>query len=365
MYELIVLIAGLSALFLVPPTGRNNKNNLYGITVFFLWVIIFITIAFRGETVGADTTNYINKYLVIKDSASYADYGGVAFGEPLFYYLNKLLSVFFGTNAQCIIVFEAIVVVVTYAQAFRRYSINEPITILGFLSLGLFATSLCLVRQFIAMSVCVFSLRYVINRNIWKFVICVIIASLIHYTAVFWIVVYFACNAFAKNNTLKIILYLLFGVVGYLSVDVFQEAASGVFDRWSNYSEIESNAAGYISFTIFALITLMVFMYRKPIISTYPYANVMMNINYLNMILWAMRLVTRNTERISFYFTIAPILLIPVLYHVISKKHGNVAGGVFQIIVVVCMVALYWVKITKDKSIYPFEFMNFNTLLRF
>lgn len=98
---------------------------------------------------------------------------------------------------------------------------------------------------------------------------------------------------------------------------------------------------------------------------TYPYANVMMNINYLNMILWAMRLVTRNTERISFYFTIAPILLIPVLCQVIKKKYGSVVGAVFQIIIVVSMVALYWVKITKDKSIYPFEFMNFNTLLRF
>ena len=209
------------------------------------------------------------------------------------------------------------------------------------------------------MSVCVFSIKYVIDKKLWKFLLCVAIATAIHFSAIFWVVAFFACNSFTKKSNFKLFVYIVFAIVGYFTVDIFQDTTSAMFDRWAGYSNIETNAAGFISFAIFALITFFVFENRKEIISYYPYANVMININYLNMILWIMRLITRNTERISFYFTIAPILLVPVLCQVVKKKYGNVIGSVVQFLIVVSMVILFWTKATKDPKLYPYMFMDF------
>ena len=182
---------------------------------------------------------------------------------------------------------------------------------------------------------------------------------LIHYSAIFWGITYLACNSFNKNKSIKYVFYLVFAIVGYFTVDLFQEATAGVFEKWSNYSTAGKVSEGYISFIIFSIITLLIYSLRKLIVAMYPYADMMINISYLNFILWTMRLVTRNTERVSFYFTIAPILLIPVLYNVIEKKYGSGVGVLYKLAVILSMIVLFWVKVTKDPSLYPFVFAVF------
>lgn len=357
MYGLIIVLTGLFALFLTPTSGQ--KRSFYYFATIMLWSLIFATIAFRAEEIGADTINYINKYLLIKDLTNYSQYGGTAAGEPLFFLLNKFLSHVFGPWAQCIIIVEAIAVVGAYSWAFKKYSINAIFSILGFLALGLYLTSLCLLRQFIAISICVYSIRYIVDKKPWHFYVCVVLAMLIHYSAIFWGVTYLACNSFNNNKSIKYLFYLAFAVFGYFTVDLFLETTAGVFEKWSGWSANAAVSEGYISFAIFALITLFVFFYRESIISMYPYADIMININYLNFILWTMRLVTRNTERVSFYFTIAPILLVPVLCKAIEKKHGSAAGTMFKAVIVFSMMVLFWIKATKDPSLYPYMFMQF------
>ncbi len=350
MYEFLLFFSGIFSLSLKPYEQRS-KTDLFGYVI--LWGIIFATIAFRAEDIGADTLNYLYKYLNINAAGSYNEYGGTAATEPLFFLINKILWPIFGSWNQCVFLLEAVFVVYAYGDAIWKYSKHPNLSTLAFLGLGLYLTSLCLLRQFLAMSICVYSLKYVFERNPSKFYLCTLVAALMHYSAIFWIIVYYICtiHKFSKKT---IALFIVFAVVGYFYTGTLQEAASGVYDRWEGYSNVESEAGGDISFTIFALITLLASIDYDKIVKNYNHGQELLLLNYLNMILWTMRLVTRNTERISFYFVIAPILLIPIICDMRLKSNKN--DNLFHYLIVFFMLLFFYIKFTKDPILYPYKF---------
>lgn len=357
MYTLIVIIAIIFSLLLTPPGGKE-KRSLYSFIYFTLWSLIFVTIAFRGEYIGRDTINYINKYATINEASSYSSFGGLGAYEPLFFYLNRLFGRLFGAWSQSVMVAESVAIVACYGAVLKRHSINPIISVLAFLSFGLYAASFCLLRQFIAMSFCVWSLKYVFERKPIKFYLFTLIAVGFHYTALFWFVVYFLCVNLTKLKKSDWI-YALVAIIGYLFVGMFQEATSHITERWSGYSDLETGAEGIISFLIFFLITVLAFINRDTIKSNYRNGGALLALNYINIIFWTMRLVTRNAERLALFFTIAPILLIPILIDVIEKKNGRVVGAFFKFVVVVLLAVFFVYKFQRDSSIYPYQFMTF------
>lgn len=357
MYALIITIAFVFSLFLFPKQGEG-KGSLYHFIYFVLWALIFVTIAFRGEYIGRDTINYINKYFAINEASSYTSFGGLGAYEPLFFYLNRICGKLFGAWSQSVMVAESIAIVLCYGAIFKRYSINPIVSVLAFLSLGLYAASFCLLRQFMAMSVCVWSLKYVIEKKPIKFYLVTLMAVGFHYTAIFWFVVYYLCVDFARYKKGDWI-YFLVAAIGYLFVGVFQEAASHVTDRWSGYSDLETGAEGVISFLIYFLITVLAFVNRNTIKSNYRYGSIFLGLNYINIVFWTMRLVTRNAERLALFFTIAPVLLIPILCDTIEKKYVHSSGVFFKFIVVTLLAVFFVYKYQRDGSIYPYQFMSF------
>lgn len=358
MYALLVIISGIFGWFFYQPHNRQ-QSRFSSFVYFVLWTIIFVTIAFRADIIGSDTRNYLNKYLSIGNSASYFSFGGIGTTEPLFFYLNRFLTRFFGEWSQCIVLVEGIVVAFCYGHIIKEYSINPILSVLAFLAFGLYLSSLCLLRQYLAMSMCVFSLKYVFERKPTLFYACTLVATGLHYTAVFWIIVYFLCVNIARGKRRDYI-FIIIAIVGYFYVEYFQEAASQITERWNAYSEIESGAEGTLSFIMFLLITVLALFYRDFIRSNYQYGSEILYLNYINMIFWTMRLVTRNAERLSFYFTIAPILLVPILCDVIDKRFGSGTGHLFRALVVTCMAFMFVYKYTHDASVFPYQFMSLN-----
>ncbi|MBO4598321.1 MAG: EpsG family protein [Bacteroidaceae bacterium] len=356
MYTILVISALLFSLILNPPKGKN-LSSVYNYAYYALWTLIFVSIAFRGEEVGRDTINYINKYFSINAAVSYRSYGGTGAYEPIYFYMNRLFGHLFGDWSQSVMVAEAVAILVGYGGVLKKYSVNPIVSTLAFLSLGLYLDSLCLLRQFIAMSVCAWSLKYVIEKKTAKFYLCVLIATGFHYTAFFWIIVYFICVDMLRYKRSDWV-FVVVALIGYFYVSVFQNALAFASDRWNHYAEIETGAEGYIAFTIFFLITIVAFVNRDTIRSNYQYGQILINLNYINIIFWTMRLVTRNAERLAIFFCIAPVLLVPILFEVVEKKAGKGAGCFFKFGVLMLMAIYYVYKYTRDASLYPYQFMN-------
>ncbi len=332
----------------------HKKWTLYDFVFDILFIMIFCVIAFRADTIGADTISYLQKYLSINNSSSYAEYGGFRQGEPLYYYLNRILYLVFGSWNRSIIILEGIVVTWAFRKTIKKYSIDEYVSLLGFMSFGLFLASLCLLRQFLAISICLVSLQFAFNKKRLMFYILVLIAAMFHYSALIFLVAYFVCSVMKCNNK-NIVLLSAISFISIMFVDYIQKFFSSFFTRWKVYDSIETGAGGYISFTIFLLITIFVTIYKDTIIKNNEYGAAFLNLNYIHMAIWGLRLITRNAERITLYFTIAPIILLPMCFQAIEERHGRKYALLFRAIVIFLMTAFFIYKARNGRHYFPYK----------
>lgn len=322
-------------------------------------MLILFTVAFRNSTIGTDTAQYINRYNIVRNT-NWLDVifmrGRSASSEPLFIYLNKVLSCFAGKFGHIIIIAEAFFLYFGYLKVIKKYSTNAFVSLICFLGFGVYLISLCLLRQTLAICICTFAIKYIFEKNPVKFYIVVGLACLVHFSAIFFLIAYFAANQL-KCSRMNTLLILGGGIVVSTMLNVLQRWMSTIFPRWFHYANVERHAGGYIAFSIFLFFTLLILFERKQIMRMSSYAPALINMNTIHMAIWCMRLVSRNAERISFYYVIAPILLIPYLLKAISDRVGYKYGLLFKAAILLLLSAYFVNKFIDDKSLYPYLFM--------
>lgn len=98
----------------------------------------------------------------------------------------------------------------------RRGQISLTAFVTIFYCLGLY--NVVIVRQTLCVAVCLFSIRYINDKKFWKFLICVIIATLIHRSGIAWLISYFIFN-FDSSSSIKrtaYIMAMMFGVAAFI-----------------------------------------------------------------------------------------------------------------------------------------------------
>ena len=150
--------------------------------------------ALRDVSVGRDLINYIPRYCNLgKGSWSnlfvlayeYSFEYGFAIFCKILYLINPDPSFF--------IIISSIIVGIGFYQLSKlsKMPINTYFIIYAF---GFFGSSMNIIRQFLAFSILVFSIKYIIHRKFWKFLITVIIAMTIHTVSFLFLILYFVYN---------------------------------------------------------------------------------------------------------------------------------------------------------------------------
>lgn len=176
---IFIVLAIISILDLVKDDDPHlNKRLIYTCCIVGLIIISSI----RWET-GPDWDSYHNFYVEIDQ---FANNSGNLF-EPGFTWINY---VFFnaGWSYTVFLTFFAIVTIGLKALVFARYS--RMLFLLLFLYYCYYLGDVLFVRQFTAVSLCLFGLRYVEERQFWRFLVIVLLATSIHVTASFFLLAY-------------------------------------------------------------------------------------------------------------------------------------------------------------------------------
>lgn len=154
----------------------------------FVWIcfleLTFIA-GFRAWDIGNDTSNYVGTFFAV---VSHLDLY-LSHMEKGYLLYNKLLSLL-TSNLQAILIANAIVITGAICFFCRKYSISVFMSILLFVILQ-FSGTLNIMRQFLALSIVLFSIPFVIKRRFIAFVICCIIASTFHKSAILAVGLYF------------------------------------------------------------------------------------------------------------------------------------------------------------------------------
>ena len=249
---------------------RDKENNVkkrytpFWTLEVFLLLVVFATLAGLRWNVGVDHLSYLNNYL------TFANTGFDRFeDEPVFSFLTKILAennIHFFYYFSIIAFLQLLFIYNTFKKEKYLYPFLGIIILFG----PEFLSWMNGIRQMLAATIFFWAIQFIHKRQLYKFVLSIVVAGLIHKSAIILIVFYFIPQRdYFKSRTLT---FILAGISIFLgNVDFWIENMNRFADLlvvldYSEYSEkigelIEDNQTRNIgprrlSILLSALITI-------------------------------------------------------------------------------------------------------------
>jgi hypothetical protein len=260
-------------------------------------------------------------------SYSFAFYGG-EFGYGTFCALLTYL-----TGNRYIFIFIATMVIYTLLIiSLRQYVDNAPFAVVIFMGLWFFFTFTYL-RQVIGCTVCWLSVRYIINRDLGRFLLVWFIGFSFHNSAIVFLPMYWVpVRKFSRKLVLQVMIVAL--LIGLSPIP------QGLFASYGEIDANRSNVAGYvedagfrIAYFIEAIFFLYVILTNYGKISNKAKEIVMLNIALVFCAILLVFVKSENGGRLGWMFMIG---MMCTLSNVCVKNKNVLNQGL--IMVVVCLL---------------------------
>jgi hypothetical protein len=231
-------------------------------------------------------------------------------------FLNVLIGFLTANRYIFILIVTAIIYTLTFVS-FKRYMTNYPYAVMLFLALMFFFTFTYL-RQVLAVSIAWLSLKYIIDRKLWKFTLIVVIAFLFHNSAIIVFPFYFLpIRKFKQQNILFIMLLCL--AIGSTGVTNTLYATygdySGSIERSAQYTEESGFRIAYMIEATFFLYFILSGYRRIPSDDKVRLVLCNMALTFCGILLFFIK--SENGGRLSWFYIIG---LISTLTYILTYK---------------------------------------------
>ena len=323
---MIYIITGVILIFLA-YIETLNVSRKYSISSLFFTLITLALIAGLRENVGADWNSYLNIYHNPEDSER------VEFGYRLIndYFRDMHIPYNF-----------LLILMNIFSLSFMYFFIKNNtklmmIAVLLFFCDLYFYYNLSGIRQAVAISITCYSIKYVLNKNFYKFILSILIASSFHATALVFILVYFFPK---KTPTLKELVIL---VSLFYAAFMFMESISDLItvanikdaNYYTKYQDNTNSTDGYYVGMLrrSVLIILLLFYSRQFLIDK---SNCLfVNIYIFGFIIYiaTYRISPDIGVRLSSYFIIFEIIILGRLIWMIKSLLNRTVIVIFFVII--------------------------------
>ncbi len=295
---MIIYILLFTSIILIGLSKLAIKDTL-------IFIILFLFSALRFD-VGYDYSTYYN-VINYQDEGNYFRFGSI---DKLLIDIARDISFY-----QFYFIITSFFTLYLISTTVKKYSDNYFLSILIFITIPIFyLMSFSIIRQFLAIAIVFYAIRFIINRNLFKFIIFVLIASLFHYSALISLPMYFLYRVkFTKIFSL-IIIFLSIFISPFLSKILIL-----YFPYYSNYFNNASHGKSLLYFLFFILI--FIFMHYK-YIKDYR-TSFYFNVYTIGISLYIMFIQLGDVGiRISYYYLIFLIFLIPSILKIYKVKQA-------------------------------------------
>lgn len=301
---------------------KIREKSIGGFKFLSLSLLVCLA-AYRGQWVGTDTFTYLGFW----DELHFANYknNNWLFSEPLFILLQHITryiadETFFGREI-FLGTISALVCYLTFSTI-DKVSENKFLSLIVFLFLGFYTFHFNGARQAIAIALFFYSIKYILNGNLKKYLIIVFLGFLFHKTMLITVPFYYIFRR--KFTPVIVILVVLFTIVAALSLTTIVEYATGLDERYKSYANTESAGGGLVSVLFFTVILIWLYVSKKiNKISVKLY-----DISLLGMLIavcvgWLSITLSLNPSgilRLSVYFTQFMMFSLPMSIFSFSKR---------------------------------------------
>lgn len=328
--------------------NSGYRDSQYRTYLCFAMLPMFLVIAFRADYIGADTWVYLQHFEKTRESdlasaieSSRMEEGYIRFVKYVGY-ITKSPELFQ-------LIYTSIYFIGYYSFAKLLDKKTGFFFIYLLITLGMFYFMLTGVRQNIAISICLFSVQFLIKR---KYIIVVLLISLAYTFHKSSLLFLFAILIYDRQfTTLNICLY----IAGLVAVSIYL----ATLQMWANenfnyHYGIEETGNGGIFLSLVAILSLLSIPYYKHKGKYISYIRFLFNVNILTLFLWILRLQTRVAERPSFYFLGISCALFAYMYN--YWKSQDRTGQVICLgITIVSYVLFVYRLFTNFRSIIPYQ----------
>lgn len=258
------IIAGLSEHYVI--TVGDNYETAKKISLFFLLLPLFVTVAFRDSTVGNDTANY--RYL-------FETYGNMSFLSAISLTSKEIGFVSMNYLAYKIgfsyIEFQILIAFITYFALYiylKKYSMNYALSILVFICMLGYFRSMNISREMLAAVLALNALDLYIDKKKVKFLVVVLSISLIHRT-VLVLLFLFLYELLEKLGPLRKVILALVSIGAYFSINELFQLVIKITGRYEYLYDSKYMTDNGIIAMLSLLIFTILFMYLEKRFCTY------------------------------------------------------------------------------------------------
>ena len=363
-----VIILVLVLFYMLILKNKYKVINTHGYNLarkrlsFFTCLLLILQSGLRHVGVGPDTYQYMLNFQdriqwtwpkVFHNFIDVYQYGeGKDAGYTL---LVKLFSII-STDYQLFLIFVAIIVFVPMMRfIYKNTNRLEDIWFALLLYMTLFYSffSVTGTRQAIATGFCLWSVEYIKNKKMLPFLLCMIIAGLIHKSALIFLPFYWIAQA-QIPRTLFIVMICLFPLMAHLgNAFTLQLAIISGSENYLGYAEQESAGAHNLILFYFVISITGFIRYwkEKDWINNQSH---IFNAISLGVFFLPLTLNSANLVRVVQYYSIFLLVFIGFVMNPTRLSKHRLIIKVFQIILIV--VLLY--KLVSTPTEYSFYWQN-------
>ncbi|MDE6917406.1 MAG: EpsG family protein [Lachnospiraceae bacterium] len=318
--------------------GRRTKKSFRNrLLIAGIFTILFALMALRFD-VGNDYRQYT-------ETAHEAYVGGYVVTEAGFNWTVRLLyGIAGGEFYELVFAAFAFVTLLFFFQAFARQSVRFAQSFFLFMTLGLYFHTFNTVRYYLALSVALFSMKYVLEKDYLKFVFWILTAALFHKSVllvlpVYWIAT-FAWSRWqlAAGLAVSAVCFLGRGLILKLALMLYPSYRDTVYleggGSWGSVLRTGMVLGLYVWFVRAHGGTSARDLSEKQ--SWYRELRFYAQLHLLALVTSTFFSFLPVVTRISYYFSVSQLFMIPLLVcHIEGEKRRRQAAA---LIAVVCLI---------------------------
>ena len=303
------------------------------------FLILFFLSAFRATTVGGDLENYIPNFHLACEASSLKELFESSGYEPLYMLLQKLIGIISPTDRFFLFI-TSIISLSGPFFLFRKYSPLPILSLFLYYLLGYYSNTFNNVRQSMALSLCFFSIPFILERDIKKFLLLVFAALNIHFSSAIFLFVYPLARI--KMEPINVFSIVVAGAAIYIasSISIVSYVIDNFFMKYSDAILIITDSGqGLLLVYIFMAILVYTFFYLKRGQIPPMYQNIV-NLLVLLLVLTPLAQsyasIIKSLARLTQYLFIPVVILIPILLMTINKRAR------YLVVFILCTVCYYY-----------------------
>lgn len=214
----------------IEPSNYNRQKTAY-LRVCFIHILLLYIL--KDNSFFTDLDAYSIYFRSLK--TGFNDLGHERIDDRFeigWYVLNKVVKAL-GGHILFVFLISYFFILGSFLKFINKYSNSVWISVVLYMC-SCFYDSLFVLRQWVAIAICLWSIPYILNRSFMKFMLYALLAFSFHYSALIWIFSYFLYNV--GNKKRNFIVLVVFFVFGFFLLNIIIDYLMTIFPALQAYT---------------------------------------------------------------------------------------------------------------------------------